>query len=565
MAVAPPTAISKDVGRMLTLLSRASRARSLYAANNQALLLMKQELVRSVETVFRQVDEVSLRVLPEELAYQDVTVFQDSESADSLPFILYRDGVRRIEFLRGLDGVELEHLLAALHQGTIGRSMEDDVVTQLWRHELEHVRYVTVEVHVTDAASEAAHEQQVDAVVRSLYSSAPEGTLFHGLNLDAHELAAKSLAEAMGTIDELAPGFRPASALPALPAYAGRLKTESDGASSYRRMATDILAMLVESEEDLQDASHGFTMLLDLLDAALLEEDLSLATDVVVGVRGLPRHGPLVSDWLQEALSDVRLRQVSSFVQQVPDLEDRVRAFFVAAGRRSAPSLVQALPTFKEPELRRRFADLALELGLDDTAAVEELVHNEIGFAAREGLYLLSRLDLLRDRSLLREIQRHPKPQVRLALVNEIDQVPDDIAPSVLSELLRDESARVRVAAAETLTQRGDEMARRALLNAIERPEFDDEPESVKRACALGVATVLGPRAVTHLEPLVQRADGWMARKAQEESAAAAIAALAQVQHQEAVEALKRAALSRNRAVRSEARQALERMRGGAA
>ncbi|MGF1511582.1 MAG: HEAT repeat domain-containing protein [Myxococcota bacterium] len=558
-----PTAISRDVAKMMRLMARTIRSRSLYSANNQALALMRDELNRATEAVFRQVAEVSLRVLPDALIYQDVSVLENPDTGEGLPFALYRDGIRRLDLLAGLTPSELDQVVLAFHLGQASRSMEDDIVTHLWRCDLEHVRYVTVEVHVTDAASEAAHDQQVDAVVRALYQSAPEGSLFHGLNLDASEEAAKALADAIGTIDDLAPGFHPASALPALPAYARRLEGQAE--SPYRGMMTDILSIMSEAPEAMPEVEFGFSSLLDLLDAALLDEDVRLATDIVLGVRALSLHLNRVDGWLEQALSDVRLRQVSALAQQRPDVEHLVREFFEAAGSRAAPSLVQALPTFREPEIRRRFSDLALDLGLEDPAAAEELVRNEIGFAAREGIYILSRLDRLRDRSLLRDIQRHPKPQVRMALVNEIDRVPLEFASGVLSELLRDEAPRVRVAAAETLAQRGDEGARRALVNAVERPEFEEEPASVKSALAIGLATVLGPRAIPHLDPMVGRADSWMARRAHEETATAAIHALAQVQHQDAVEALKRAALSRNRTVRGEARSVLERLRGGVA
>ena len=207
-------------------------------------------------------------------------------------------------------------------------------------------------------------------------------------------------------------------------------------------------------------------------------------------------------------------------------------------------------------------ADLLLELGTPDELTVRELVGNEQGFAAREGLYLLARMDRLRDRAFLREVQRHPSPQVRLALIQEIDRVPRDIASWVLVEMLRDPAPRVSVAAIETLAQQGDDVATRALTNAVTRPEIDDESETVKRALFVALATVLGVEAISYLEPMIARVDAWMPKSAHEESARAAVYALGQLRHPASVDALREASASKCRSVRADARKLLERWKG---
>ncbi|MEM1024876.1 MAG: HEAT repeat domain-containing protein [Myxococcota bacterium] len=558
MQAAP--AIAKDVERFLTSLARSIRARGLYAANNEALHLMEQDLWKNATLVFRQLRDLSLTVRPDALLFEEAIVFENPPDQDDISFLLYRDGVRKLDLLQGLTRDELNVLVDALHAGRGGRTLEDDVVAHLWRRELEHIRYVTVDVHVTDAAEEGAQQQQVEAVVRSLYGAAPEGSVFHGIHLDASEEAAKVLADALGRLDEMAPGFRPMARLPDLPAYAGRLKSHVDPDPPSRRMVRDIVAMLADASEE--DAQAGFESMLELFDAALGEADLELATEIVVAIRAIRDRSREVEAWMGQAVSDVRLRQVSAICESDPTRESEVVEFFRACGSRASATLVLALGLFRQPGVRRRFADLAVELGGDFQRQAEELLRNEQGFVAREGIYLLSRLDQLRNRHVLRDIQRHPKPQVRLELLQEIDRVPDDIASSVVADLLRDEEPRVRVAAAETLGMRGDESACRALAYACDRPDFDEESPTVKQAIALAVASTLGRDGIPYLEPLTSRAEGWMAKKGSEETALAAVKALGQIRHPDAVVALKGVMQLRNRSVRDAAREALMRMGG---
>lgn len=554
------TAIGRDVARFLTALARTARSRHLYAANNEALRLMRQELGRAAADVFRQVPEVSIRVRPDALAFGEEDVMVDDQpGGDSLPFLFYRDGIRKLTLLRGLTDDELDQLVEAINQGQSGRSLEDDIVVHLWRHGFEHVRYVTVDVHVVDASADVAMEQQVEAVLRSLYTHAVEGEVLRGLSIDDNEEAAKAIADALGDLDEMAPGFHPSGTLASLPAYAGSLVGRGTDEALFHRFVDETAEVLASHPHE---AAPLFETYLGVFDAAVVEGDLDLATHVVRVVRGLPVT-PAVEAWLAEALSDGRLRQVTQLVQANPQLEADVAAFFESTGARAVPALIRALPGLTQPEVRRRFSNLLLELGAPDEDLVRELVGNEQGFAAREGLYLLARMDRLRDRRFLREIQRHPSPQVRLGLIQEIDCVPSDIAPWVLAEMMRDESPRVRVAAIETLAQQGDDVASRSLTNAVDRPELDDEPESVKRALMVALATVSGVEAVPHFEPLIARVDSWMPRASHEESARAAVYALGQLRHTASVDLLKRASTSKCRSVRAEARKMLERLKGG--
>lgn len=553
------SAIGRDVARFANSLARTARSRHLYAANNEALVLMRKELRRAADDIFRQVPEIALRVRPDALVFGEEDVLTDDpDTAESLPFMLYRDGVRKLVLLRGLTDGELEALVEAVNQGQSGRSLEDDIVVHLWRYGFEHLRYVTVDVHVADASADVAMEQQVEAVLRSLYSNPVEGDASRAISIDANEEAAKAIADGMRDLEELADGFHPSATLASLPAYAGRLFGTAADERVFSLFIDETAEVLTAHP---QEAEPIFSSYLELFDAAVVDGDLDLATHIVTTVRSLPVT-TAVEGWLGEALSDGRLRQVTQLVQSHPQLKPNVVEFFRRTGGRAVPALVRALPGLTQPEVRRAFSDLVLELGTPDELSVRELVANEQGFAAREGLYLLARMDRLRDRAFLREVQRHASPQVRLALIQEIDRVPGDIASWVLVEMLRDPAPRVRVAAIETLAQQGDDVAKRAITNAVTRPELDDESETVKRALFVALATVLGTEAVSYLEPFVARVDAWMPKSSQEESARAAVYALGQLRHTASIEALRGASGSKCRSVRSDARKLLERWKG---
>src|SRR5687768_13336240 len=102
---------------------------------------MMAELVRSFGRLFEEAEAVTLSVRPDAFLFEDAVVLSEANAEPSVPFLFFRDGVRRIELVRGLTETELEILLDAAAAGMSRRGLDDDVVSILWRHQLEHLRY----------------------------------------------------------------------------------------------------------------------------------------------------------------------------------------------------------------------------------------------------------------------------------------------------------------------------------------------------------------------------------------------------------------------------------------
>lgn len=561
----PQSAIGRDIARVMTVLARAVRARPLYSPNNEVLVLMMRDLERAFAEVLRMIPSIVLKVRPDSLLYEEEVVYSDPEIQTSLPFVLYRDGVRRLEFHRDLEVQELDVLLGAAQQGFSGRTMEDDVVSYLWRHQLHHIRYLTVDASSIDAQGEADLDNQIDGLLRAIYGDSQDDVGPKSIHLDTSDLAAKSIALALDSIEEMAPGFHFARQLPYSPAYGFALLEEASRESDpvlQGRMIDDTLQALSgdltpEEAQDIADA------MMRLLDSSLLNEQLVVAARLVYGMRSLSKPGAFLEAWLSEASSEARIRQVAAMCQSNPTLEGDGLRFLAAWGRRAVPSLLGALPSFTNPEQRRRFADLAIELGIDDDQPLRQLLTSEQGFVAREALYIMASLGQLRDRSVLKEVQSHPAPQVRLALLGVVDKMPWDVAQAIITELLKDPEARVQVAAAEELAQRGNDLSLRAIENTLEQPDFEDLPPSVKRAFLRCYALLHKSGSIDRLLGYVSAAEGWRVRKPIEETAEAAVGALASLRSQPGVDALKKVALSRSKVLREAARTALERLKAG--
>lgn len=557
-------AISRDVAHALSAFVRVAKARPLYNARNKIIDGMMKDLTESFDGLLRMVPEVSLTVRPDAFVYEEDRVLEETDVDASIPFLFYRDGVRRIDFVRGLEERELESLLDATAKGFSHRGMEDDLVSFLWHQELKHIRYLTVDVAVVDAqTADLDLDDQIQALLRAIYGDSEDDVGPRSIHLDSSDITAKRLAEELDRIDDMAPGFHPVRTFMSAPAYAEEYTAEIEAQESdeLRAAATRAGLEAFAADIDSNDAILAGIALLRLFDAAVVEEDLAAIRVLIDGVREA-EPAPRAQSWLSEALSEARVRTIVATARANPDREEQVRALLDRAGVAAVPSLIAALPSLPDPQMRRRFADLSIALGIKDRDHVHQLLQNDQAFVAREALYILSHIGHLDDMHAVRQVQIHPKPQVRLALLDMINRMPLEVAESVAIEMLDDREPRVRVAASEALVELGSSRAQHAIANLIQRPSFADEPQSVKVAFLRAYVRLQRAGALYVVTQMIEGADRRLVTKGTEDLALAAVQSLAATPNQQTVERLKEACLSKNRAVREMAKGFLTNLKG---
>jgi len=104
-----------------------------------------------------------------------------SELKSSVPFLLYRDGIRELLFVEGVEEWEILSLIEILTHCDKADHLEDDLVTLLWEKELVHIEYLAVDDFL-DTAKEAIPEniEELRARLLSQTQSAGENDLWEG-------------------------------------------------------------------------------------------------------------------------------------------------------------------------------------------------------------------------------------------------------------------------------------------------------------------------------------------------------------------------------------------------
>lgn len=125
---------------MLKLLDKAIRAHQLYMHNNPTYLKAVENVRTSLGTLWEQTGSLVFQVTDTQLKWHGVVVHhQPEKGGDSLPWLLFKDGLRELALYTGFEDEELEKFLAIIPRVRRAQAHEDDLLTILWEQDWKSV------------------------------------------------------------------------------------------------------------------------------------------------------------------------------------------------------------------------------------------------------------------------------------------------------------------------------------------------------------------------------------------------------------------------------------------
>lgn len=144
----PPAVVEE----LLKLLVKGMRAHQLYLHNNPIYLRAIEMLGDGLGAVWQHTDEIALSFTEGEIRWSDrVVLSEPSKSADSLPWLFFKDGIRDVRILRGFEDEELAKFLDVIQRARKATADDDDLLTMLWEQDFLFLRYRFVDLAMESA------------------------------------------------------------------------------------------------------------------------------------------------------------------------------------------------------------------------------------------------------------------------------------------------------------------------------------------------------------------------------------------------------------------------------
>lgn len=540
------------VSALVQALLKALRAAQLYLPNNPVYQTAMENVRKAFPPVWEVTDVLSLIVLEAELKWEGNVVLSQPR-AESLAWLLFKDGVRSLRILQGVEDEELVRLLQTINKArSLPPESEDDLLTLLWEQDFQFIKYDYVEVSGEDQRPITPGEEPPVEVTRE-----------------------KIEAEAEEEPD---------------PRMAGIVRLEDFDSTLYFLDERDIGYLRAEIDREYQQDLRTNTLAI-LFDIFELQPFPAVRAEIL----------SIIENFIPYLLGTGDFRVVAQIIRELRVLADRARELLAEhrttlqeiPARLSDPEaigqLLQALDESTslppEQELSDLFRELraeALEAILDwmprmhaeavrdllGTAvqriaaahpdAVAKALGSENAAVVQATVKLAGRLKLPPTVPALGSLLIGEQgAELRVAVVEALASIGTPTAMQQLERVVGDPHRDVRVAAVRVLGARRHRAALAPVEAAVLGRDLRNADLSEKTAFFEAFGMLAGPDGVRQLVPLLQ-VGGVFKKKTDPEIRACAAMALGKIGTVEAREALRSALQDKDPLVRNAAGRALE-------
>lgn len=549
-----------EVRELLVTLSKALRAFQLYDENNPVYRRFVTNLSEAFQGVWAEVDELRLKVEENRLLWDGEEVYKGESRNESLAFLLYKDGVRDITFLPGIEEEELEAFLGVLQRARRQGKEGDDLLIILWDKDLRYFKYQYIDLlaegievptpgdggpgdfqEVLQAELAEAGPEEAEEGEEGEKAEAPTGmidpeefnpTLY---SLDARELA--TLEEELEK--EMARDLR-GEVLHALfdrAEESGNRERQSEILEIFHTLLPNLL-----SRGQVASAGRVLAELEEMREKGVFDEARSGEVDRLLDDLSEPEA-------LNELVQAIQDGSIRSSPQELGGFLRHLRTDALAP-------LLRAVEEMEVKELQPVLREAIRGIAERHPSAIADMLQGDDPVVVVGAARLAGGMGLSDTGPTLARLLRHESEKVRLAAVEAALDLKASSAIGGLQDLLTDESRQVRIAAARGLGELRYRPAAARFRTVITGKDVRQADLTEKIAFFESYGEVGDEKAVEILDGLLS-GKGFLGKKESAEIRACAALALGKVGTPEAETALRKAHDEEDPVVRNAVRRAL--------
>ncbi|MEQ1857723.1 MAG: HEAT repeat domain-containing protein [Longimicrobiales bacterium] len=556
------------VQALLVTLAKTFRAYQLYDENNPVRRRFAEQLKTELGGLWQQVDQLVLRIDEDHMYLGEVAIYHSESRNDSLAFLFFKDGIREIKLLPGLETEELDRFLGVLQQARKLVPEGDDLLTVLWEADLRFFEYQYVDLLAEGVAMPEAGPGATAAEMQSAHDS------------EEAEAAADERRRAQ-TGAEASPAPQTVKQDDFNPTLYALDKRDMDHLRAElqkelkRDTRADVLSALfdrLEEPHNRQRQSEILKILSSLLPNFLSRGALVAATSVLEELRKLESNPAIFDEQrIQES------RQILDRISAPEAIEELIKALFDGTVRASAAQLggflqflrggalgplLRASETVEHKELQAVLRKAVQGIAGRNRVAAVKLLQEKDPVLAAGAARLAGEMQIVEAGASLAHLLVHPDAFVRLAAIEAAVTLKASTVASALEKTLGDAERDVRIAAAKALGALRYRPAAPTLAGIIKGKDIRNADISEKVAVFQAYGMVAEADGLTLLDGLLN-GKGFLGKREPTEIRAAAALALGHVAGPDARASLMKASQDEDAVVRSNVNRAL-RTEGGA-
>ncbi len=529
---------AQQVEELVKVIHKGLRAFQMYPPNNPMYQRSQQAIQESFLPIWSSTPHLVLTVTETDLLWEEQVVYHQPNRAESLAWMLYKDGMRMLRFR---PGVETEEVVTFLQVVTRARLLAgdaaDDLLTLLWEQEFLFIDYQFAESTGDGAPA-------LEARPMGFGGAEPEAAAATN-----HEHVVTEVVQNQGLLPEMEEFDSTLYFLE--PQEVQRLADQvaQEYTRDVRQAAFDALLDTFE----LQPSPAIRAEVLDLFDQLfpnlLNRGEFRTVAQLLREFRTIAQRITVLDPTLRGRLESFQasLSEPAILAQLLQALEDSTVVFEdedigMVLGELHAKGLetmLTFLPSLKRPAVRRTLEQSVDRLGAAHVETLLGLLGNLESEALSGAIALAGRLKLGAAVPALDKLLAHREAGARRGAIQALGVIGSPGALAALEKGLDDSDRGVRLAAVTLVVERGYRGALRRLENVV-LGKGDYELERAERRQFFEAYAVLGgPAVLPQLSELIEP-KGLFRRKESSEVRTCAAYAVAKIQVPEARDLLER-------------------------
>lgn len=571
-----PPAVVEDV---LRVFDKAIKAYQLYLPNNAQHQKAMAAAKAAIAPLWQHTGSLVLQVTDTELKWYGVVVNSHPEKGgDSLPWLLFKDGLRELIWFPGFEDEEMERFLAIIPKVRHAQPHEDDLLTLLWEQDFQCLKYRYVEIN--DPAA------PLDPDASPGRWPAPAGAAF--------EPPTQAIEEAKQAIDEgqeetteeqgkAGDGAKP----PRPPGIVSmddfdatlyfldpneieylRQETEREYALDLRKLVLQALLDIFELQVDALVREEIVGDLEALVIHMLAAGQFSNVAYLLKEIEGTMQRAREVRPQERERLGKLadRLSHPDALSQMIQALEESTRLpakedltqLFAQLKPTALGTILDFIDRSQNTELKPLLEASAERLAQSNTSELVRLVKDAKTSVAREAI---RRAGAMRTASAVPSLgdvlASGVERPVRAACVTALMDIGSPGALSALEAALNDPERDIRLTVIRALTARNHRPALQKVQAIITDGRTKDMDRTERIALFEYFGTICGDAGIAVLDPILTQKGGLFAKKEDPELRACAAVALGRINSDAARATLQKSASDKDVIVRNAVTRAL--------
>ena len=509
------------------------KAFRLYPPENPTLVGFIDQVYRKFQLFLNRYHYFILKIEENKLSFRGVTLYENPDLKTSLAFQLYKDGLRELRFMEGLEEGEVDGLIDIMKRSDSIDKMEDDLVTLMWEKDFIHISYLATDEYLEEMpAIIPANIEQFRANLT--FEPPPQsemgdiGEETDGTEVDYYEIMKRVESSPLVGVDRSVYFLTP-DELEGL-----RKEVESETAPSFVFSVIDILFEILALEKSPQPYQETTGILQKLLDALITLGEFQKASELLTRVNIILNTYEL-KDWQVDAIRQLsdkagepqRIEKIGKILDKGEEIRlEEVSNYLTLLKPNSIQPLIKVLGELNNSRARRMLCEVLIEIGKGNMELIIPFIDDHRWFLVRNIAYILGRMGKESALPTIQKALNHEEARVRREAIQALGIIVSSKAFDLLGKALNDQDDRNRSMVALNLARVGKKASLPALLEVVQAKDFSKRDSAEIKAFFDAIGMVGSNDAIKPLEKLLEQ-KSWFGMGKKDEIRLRAASALA--------------------------------------